>query len=306
MWDRIQAKHPFPLSVMFAPTERCNLLCKHCAVDDGAAGDELNLETIERILDDLAQCGVLSLTLTGGEPALRPDLEAIVDAAMRRRFWVRLKTNATLIDEKRVDGLLNSGLAGVNVSLYHPDPAKHNQFVDMEGAFEKAMDAMSRFSEAGIEVQASIVVMDWNANAIKPLIDECEQREFIYSVDVQVSPRHNGDCSPCNLRASEEMIGEIMSDQRLFDPVELVSRVPRAKDSPLCQAARSSAFIHANGDVMPCTRLNIPFGNITEEKFSTIWLQSEERKQLLSLRWGDLPLCCECEMSWICSRCPSL
>lgn len=47
-----------------------------------------------------------------------------------------------------------------------------------------------------------------------------------------------------------------------------------------CQAGNGVCCIKANGDILPCVLLDIPIGNIRENSFSTIWLNSpilEER-----------------------------
>ncbi len=306
MWERIQATHPFPLGMMFAITERCNLSCRHCEVDFKDAIDELSFAEITSLLDNFAASGVLSLTLTGGEPVLHPDLEDIVLAARQRRFWIKLKTNATLLDKSRMDRLIQAGVSGVHVSLYHWDPVAHDRFVGMNGAWHRSIAAMTHCVQLGIEVQASIVVMDWNAAATKRLVDLCEEKGFIYSVDVQLSPRHSGDCSPCLLGANQSAIETIMADNRLFSPDIALSVPTRATDSLICQAAKGSGYIRANGDVMPCARLPFSLGNIRQKPFSEIWLASEERGRLLKMTWADLPHCAHCDIAWICARCPAI
>lgn len=94
LWARIQEPHPYPLGLTLVLTERCDLACPHCYVPHPEREPHaLDLAELTRLLDALAALGVLHLTLTGGEPAVRPDLEAIIAAAMERRFAVALKTN---------------------------------------------------------------------------------------------------------------------------------------------------------------------------------------------------------------------
>ncbi|MCH8134485.1 MAG: radical SAM protein, partial [Proteobacteria bacterium] len=64
-------------------TRRCNLACDHCYLDASTLkhGSPLELTTDEvcRLLDDVVQCGEGPMVvLTGGEPLMRRDLEAIV------------------------------------------------------------------------------------------------------------------------------------------------------------------------------------------------------------------------------------
>src|ERR1044071_3657516 len=75
-------------------TERCNLHCAHCFVSAGDFGDTIPLNLIETVvLRRLIECRVVSLTLTGGEPFVHPDILAIVEACVREGLRVGICTN---------------------------------------------------------------------------------------------------------------------------------------------------------------------------------------------------------------------
>ncbi len=59
-------------------TERCNLACRHCAInlpatDPRARAWELSTKAWKGLLDQAAALGVLTVRMTGGEPLLRED-----------------------------------------------------------------------------------------------------------------------------------------------------------------------------------------------------------------------------------------
>ncbi|WP_289466325.1 radical SAM protein, partial [Klebsiella pneumoniae] len=62
-------------------TGRCNYRCKHCymSAPDAKLG-ELSHETIMSIVQQLIDCGIYQVSLTGGEPLVRKDFMEIVDA----------------------------------------------------------------------------------------------------------------------------------------------------------------------------------------------------------------------------------
>src|SRR3712207_155057 len=83
------ARHP--AGVTFELTYGCNLRCVHCYnPTHRALPHELSTEEVCRILDDLAAFGVLTVTFTGGEPAVRPDVLAIMRHARGRGLIVHL------------------------------------------------------------------------------------------------------------------------------------------------------------------------------------------------------------------------
>jgi MoaA/NifB/PqqE/SkfB family radical SAM enzyme len=84
-----------PLGVHFELTRACNLACYHCYVvdDDGRLPTARWLE----LVDEVAEQGCLSVTLTGGEVMLHPDW--LRRLAVRRRMLLGAAHHGTLLDE---------------------------------------------------------------------------------------------------------------------------------------------------------------------------------------------------------------
>ncbi len=63
-----------PFLVVWDFTHKCNLRCKHCYSNSGAASqDELSTKEALRVVDQLADFGVTALAFSGGEPLARND-----------------------------------------------------------------------------------------------------------------------------------------------------------------------------------------------------------------------------------------
>ena len=80
-----------PLSAMIEIADRCNEKCVHCYQVQGQKG-EMTTEEIFGVLDELAEMGVLFLTISGGEATLRKDFLDIVAYARKKKFAVKLFT----------------------------------------------------------------------------------------------------------------------------------------------------------------------------------------------------------------------
>ena len=94
-----------PLGVQFDVTYRCNERCVHCYLDHDDHG-EMTASEYKKLLDELAQAGVLFLTMSGGEIMLRKDFFEILEYARALMFSVKLKTNGVLIREREAARLL--------------------------------------------------------------------------------------------------------------------------------------------------------------------------------------------------------
>jgi cyclic pyranopterin phosphate synthase len=106
-------------------TDRCNFACAYCLPDGCRAGGAapLSVPEIGRLAAAFADLGVWKVRLTGGEPSLRQDLPAIVQAVagtpgIRR---VGLTTNGHRLRE-RAGALRAAGLTSLNVSVDSLDP----------------------------------------------------------------------------------------------------------------------------------------------------------------------------------------
>lgn len=302
--SRLQKTHPFPLTAVITVTERCNLRCGHCYVPQPQLRDELSLDEITAVLDELAAMGVLFLIITGGEPTLRQDLVQIVDRAVDRRFSVRIKTNATLLDEAQIDALVEAGVSEIHTALYDDRSIEHDAFVGLEGAWDRTIAATRRFSEKGVRVRAGAVVMSANAARISKLVTLFEHGGYSYTIDTAISPRSDGDNSPCTLRPSVEQLESILEDQRLFDPDNDGGTTPRFPGDALCIAGSGSVHIGPSGVVTLCPFLPLTMGNVREKPLQEIWLESEQRRRFVELKWSELPECASCELAWTCTRCP--
>jgi cyclic pyranopterin phosphate synthase len=108
-------------------TDRCNFSCEYCLPERCRAGDgaPLSVGEIERLVAAFVALGVSKVRLTGGEPTLRQDLPAIVQAVARapgvRR--VGLTTNGYRL-RSLAPTLRNVGLTSLNVSVDSLDPAR--------------------------------------------------------------------------------------------------------------------------------------------------------------------------------------
>jgi uncharacterized radical SAM superfamily Fe-S cluster-containing enzyme len=82
----LQARHTrHPDGVTFELTYGCNLRCVHCFnPTHRALPRELVTSEVLRLLDELAAFGVLTVTFTGGEPVVRPDIHTILLHACSR------------------------------------------------------------------------------------------------------------------------------------------------------------------------------------------------------------------------------
>lgn len=67
---------------------------------------ELSHETIMNIIQQLSDCGVMNVSITGGEPLVRSDFLEIVDALLERDICIKeIYSNGALVNEELLKAL---------------------------------------------------------------------------------------------------------------------------------------------------------------------------------------------------------
>jgi MoaA/NifB/PqqE/SkfB family radical SAM enzyme len=98
---------PKPFFVSYQITLRCNRKCVFCNVWRQKTYRELDTVNAKGVIDELAECDVEVLGITGGEPLMRTDLEEIAAYARRKGLIVGVNTNGTLLTAKRAESIAN-------------------------------------------------------------------------------------------------------------------------------------------------------------------------------------------------------
>src|SRR6201993_2646103 len=86
----VSTRHP--LLVHIIPIRRCNLACAYCNEFDDFSKPVPTQEMFKRI-DRLGAMGAAVVTISGGEPLLHPDLDAIIARIRERGMLAGLITN---------------------------------------------------------------------------------------------------------------------------------------------------------------------------------------------------------------------
>ena len=111
------------------------------------------------------------LILTGGEPLLRPDIFDLAAEGREHGFTVVLGTNGVLLREKQARLMKAHGVQGASLSLDSTDPARHDAFRHLPGAWKGAMRATEALRAESIDFSLHMSVTDWNVGEIPAMID---------------------------------------------------------------------------------------------------------------------------------------
>lgn len=103
-WLRIFKNQCMP-SLYWSITGKCNYNCRHCFLSaPEALFGECTTDEALNLIDQIAECGIPVVTISGGEPLVRDDLWTIIDALRNKSIIIdQIYTNGELVNEALLD-----------------------------------------------------------------------------------------------------------------------------------------------------------------------------------------------------------
>ena len=145
-------------------TDRCNFRCLYCMPAEGLPwlpkAEILSYEEIAEVVSQLAPLGLRRLRITGGEPTIRPNLEALIRLlrAVPEIEDIALSTNGARLLEL-AHGLRAAGLDRINMSADSLRPDRIAKIARRNLGFDPVTSALAA-ERAGIApIKINVVVM---------------------------------------------------------------------------------------------------------------------------------------------------
>lgn len=308
-----------PLSVLWDITYCCNLHCQHCLSGAGVPrNQELTTDEAERIIDELADLKVFTITFCGGEPFLRKDLFHLLGYASNRNIGLKISTNGTLVSETVVKQLDDFNVFAVQVSL-DGNEKSHDRLRNKAGAYRKAVNAIKLFVEAGYYTVVAPVVTRINIQDIDAIIDTAASLGASAFKPSLFMPAGRGKTNQNELSLPKEEVRAIMSKlgmkQKEYEgdlQIHLETKYPTSgenicsirehglccKDAQVgCSAGNTQIVVTATGDIVACPFLyEFIAGNLRQDSLHKIWHTSKVLDTFRGLRQSDLKgKCNECQ-----------
>ena len=170
-----QSYHLYPaqyrLSCHWSITGGCNLRCRHCFMSAPKAKHGApTWEELMNIADQLAECGVAKVDITGGEPLIRGDFLPLLDELIKREIAVgTIFTNGWLVDEALLDALEERHMHPA-FQLSFDGVGQHDFLRGVEGAEKRTLNALRLLQERHYSVSVSMCLHKGNADTIRETV----------------------------------------------------------------------------------------------------------------------------------------
>jgi len=285
-----------PTWLMFEITSACNLSCCHCylpATRGAVNHTEPTLSTRRwvELMEEGRRVGFGALGLTGGEPAVHPELQWLLRLAHGLGYQpIALFTNLTLLSDELLAMISEIG-AEVHTSLYSLDAQTHDTITGEPGSFERVIEGLRRILAAGVETFVGIPVMEQNLATVDQTIG--------FLADMGIALDHiKTDCTlpigrGANLRPlPEAQVWRSKVDGLRVDGWRLLVDT--------CWAGRLA--IANNGDVFVCVGERQTLGNVATVPLRAV-VVSKAVRSLWGITLDEVSVCAECEFRYACFDC---
>ena len=152
-------------------TYLCPLRCVYCSnpTDLAAHPDRLKTEDWLRVFGEAARLGALQLNLSGGEPLLRKDLEALVEGAHGLDYYTNLITSGLPLTRERLQRLKGAGLSSVQVSV-QDSIASESDRIAGRSSFEQKLEVARWVKQLDLPLTLNIVLHRQNLDRVADMI----------------------------------------------------------------------------------------------------------------------------------------
>lgn len=299
-----------PVNAVWELTLRCDLACRHCSSRAGRPRPE-ELTTAEALdaVRQMADLGVLEVTLIGGEAYLHDGWTEIVRAIRERGMECTMVTGGRGLNPERARAAREAGIMSVSVSV-DGDAPTHDALRGLHGSHAAAMQAMENLAREGVQVSANTQIGRRNRRELSVVFDRIAAAgAHSWQLQLTVAGGRAAD-DPTLLLEPYHLIEVMPSVARLkpradaaniriwpannfgyYGPFESLLRgqLPLGRKGS-CGAGRFILGIESNGGVKGCPSLPAAYvgGNLRDDGLRDVWERADALRFTRDGRQGEL------------------
>ena len=268
MFVRAMQSADHPILAQIVPIRRCNLDCAYCNEYDRTSAPVPAEEMLRRI-DHLGRLGTTIITLSGGEPTLHPDLDAIIRRIREVGAIATLITNGLLLTPERIDKLNEAGLDYLQISIDNvvPDEISKKSLK----VLDRKLQWLAERAEFGVTINS--VLGEGVRNPEDAFVIGRRARQLGFTSTIGILHDHSGQLRPLSdehLDAYERFkrLGAPLFSFNHFDSFQ--ANISRGKPNDWhCRAGGRFLYVCEDGLVHYCSQQRgqpaIPLADYTVE-----------------------------------------
>lgn len=315
--EQVRPRFDAPLYIAWEVTLLCNARCVHCYSESGPGvhhSGQLSTEEGLRMIDDLADAGLLVLAFSGGEPLIRRDIFQLIGRAVERGLVVNVATNGAVVRDRMARRIKQAGVRSVTVSLDGATAKTHDGMRQFPGLFDRTVRAVETLAAHGLRVVVSFTPTRLNYQEGPAVVALAHQlgaqavnmSEYVPAgrgtIDLALSPAALQDLLHEWITMRREYAGRM---RIIWHDCRAAMLVPPEERDLYngCGAGKLTARIRVDGTLTPCVFLPNPVGNLRTTPFREIWSRSPLLHKIRDRELVGESNCGSCELKGVCGGC---
>ena len=315
--ESVRPRFDAPLYIAWEVTLLCNARCIHCYSESGPGvrhPGQLSTEEGLRLIDDLADAGLLVLAFSGGEPLIRPDIFTLIDRAVERGLVVNVATNGAIVRDRVARRIKEAGVRSVTVSLDGASAETHDGIRQFPGLFARSVRAVETLAQHGLRVVVSFTPTRLNYQEGPEVVrlahelgaQAVNMSEYVPAgrgtIDLALPPPVLHEVLQQWIAMRRDYAGRMRIIWHDCRAALLVP--PEERDLYTgCGAGKLTARIRVDGTLTPCVFLPNPAGNLRTTRFHDVWSRSPLLRRIRNRGLIEGGNCGSCELKHVCGGC---
>jgi MoaA/NifB/PqqE/SkfB family radical SAM enzyme len=258
----------------------CNFQCSHCSAEfymdrhlervlpNAETPYQMNLDDVRRLSREADELGLARFVITGGEPLVMKDLDAVVEAIDPEKHYVVTDTNGWFLDSKKAHHLKSVGIEKVQLSLDSFVEADHDRFRNKPGSYRRVMRAIDASLDASLNLILSTVLVKGRAKTaeFEQLCRFCAER----GIGLYVSyAKPTGACSEHPDLVIDKTDADAVRELETRYPV-FTHMTPSYGSFKGCITVKGIITVTSAMEVKPCPYIDFSLGNLRQTSLKEI------------------------------------
>jgi len=259
----------------------CNFQCNHCSAEyymdrhlekklnvteDGRR--KIDLDDIRELSRQADEMGLGRFVITGGEPLVMKDFDAVVDALDPEKHYIVTDTNGWFLDSKKAQHLKGIGVEKVQLSLDSYVAEEHDAFRNKPGSYKRVLRAIDAAVDANLNLLVSTVLIKGRAKT-QEFLDLCKFTSergvglyVSYAKPVGTATDHPEFVID---KEDADILRELEKEYQVFSHM-----TPSYGSYKGCITVKGIITVTSTNEVTPCPYIDMSIGNLWETSLKEI------------------------------------
>lgn len=258
----------------------CNFQCTHCSAEYYMdrhlekvlkvvdTRGRMDLDDVRHLSREADELGLARFVITGGEPLVMKDFDAVVEAIDPDKHYIITDTNGWFLDAKRARHLKAIGVEKVQLSLDSFVAQEHDDFRNKPGSYKRVMRAVDASLDAGLNLILSTVLVKGRTSMreFEEMCRFCTER----GIGLYVSyAKPTGSCTEHPEFVIDKQDADILREMEKKYKV-FTHMTPSYGSFKGCITVKGIITVTSTMEVTPCPYIDFSLGNLRETPLKEI------------------------------------